>query len=185
MNLFDLCWALWLLIWLVAGLRNKRTVRRENLASWALHMLPLMVAAVLLTANRTPWAELQHEVLPYRPALYWIGLALTFGGLAFSLWARAYLGTNWSGSVQVKADHELVRSGPYRWVRHPIYTGLLAAFLGSGLSLDQWRAVPAFALVLAGLWYKLRLEERWMIETFGDAYRDYRKHSRALIPGIL
>lgn len=101
------------------------------------------------------------------------------------VWARVHLGTNWNGSVQVKADHQLVRSGPCRWVRHPIRTGLLTAFLGSGLSLDQRRAVLAFVIVLAGFWYKLRLDERWMIETFGDTYLDYRKHSRALIPGIL
>lgn len=185
MNLFELCWTVWLLIWLAGAFRNKRTARRENPASWALHMLPLMIAAALLLTDWTPWPALQREVLPWLPAFYWIGLALTFGGLAFTVWARFYLGTNWSGSVQVKADHELVRSGPYRWVRHPIYTGLLTAFLGSALALDQWLGVLAFVIVLAGLWYKVGLEERWMIETFGDAYRDYRKHSKALIPGVL
>lgn len=185
MSLFEKCWLVWLLIWLVLGFRNKRAARRENPVSWALHMLPLMLAAWLLMADRTPWPVLQTRVLPYLPAWHWIGLALTLGGLAFTVWARVYLGTNWSGSVQVKADHALVRSGPYRWVRHPIYTGLLAAFLGSALALDQWLGVLAFVIVLAGLWYKLRLEERWMIETFGDAYRDYRKHSKALIPGLL
>jgi len=185
MNLFDWCWAVWLLIWLALSFRNKRTARRENLGSWTLHMLPIMLAAVLLVTDWTPWPELQREVLPYRTAWYWIGLALTAGGLAFTVWARVYLGTNWSGSVQVKTDHALVRSGPYQWVRHPIYTGLLAAFFGSGLAMNQWLGVLAFVIVLAGLWYKLGLEERWMIETFGDAYRDYRNHSKALIPWIL
>lgn len=185
MNLFEMCWLVWLLIWSLLAFHNKRTARRENPASWAMHMLPLIIAGVLLTVDQTPWPALQTRVLPYLPAWYWIGLALTFGGLAFTVWARVYLGTNWSGSVQIKADHELVRSGPYRWVRHPIYTGLLAAFFGSALALDQWRSALAFGIVLAGLWYKLRLEERWMIDTFGDAYRDYRKHSKALIPGVL
>lgn len=94
--------------------RNKRTARQENLASWALHMPPLMISAALLAADWTPWPVLQQEALPYLPATHWIGLTLTVGSLAFALWARVYLGTNWSGSVQVKADHELMRSGPYR-----------------------------------------------------------------------
>ena len=128
---------------------------------------------------------LQQEVLPYRAAFYWVGLALTFAGLAFTVWARLRLGTNWSGSVQAKPAHALVRTGPYRWVRHPIYTGMLAALLSNAIALDQWPGLLAFGIVLAGFVYKLRLEERWMIETFGDAYVEYRKHSKALIPGIV
>ncbi len=185
MNPFGWCGTVWLLIWMAAAFRNKRTARHESAASWVLHMLPLMIAAVLLTADRTPWPFLQREVLPYRAAFYRVGLALTLAGLAFTVWARLRLGTNWSGSVQVKAEHALVRTGPYRWVRHPIYTGILAALLGTAIALDQWRGLLAFGIVLAGFLYKLRLEERWMIETFGDAYVEYRKHSRALIPGIL
>jgi protein-S-isoprenylcysteine O-methyltransferase Ste14 len=106
-------------------------------------------------------------------------------GLSFTVWARLRLDTNWSGAVQVKAAHALVRTGPYRWVRHLIYTGMLAALLGNAIAVDQWRGLLAFGIVLAGFVYKLRLEERWMIETFGDAYVEYRKHSKALIPGIL
>jgi protein-S-isoprenylcysteine O-methyltransferase Ste14 len=185
MNPFAWCWTAWLLIWLAAAFHNKRTARRENGGSRIVHMLPLLIAGALLVADWTPWPFLQREVLPYRAAFYWIGLALTFGGLAGTVWARLRLGTNWSGSVQVKADHALVRIGPYRWVRHPIYTGLLAALLGTAIALDQWLGLLAFVIVLPGLFYKLRLEERWMIETFGDEYRDYRKHSKALIPGIL
>jgi protein-S-isoprenylcysteine O-methyltransferase Ste14 len=184
MNIFELCWTAWLLIWMAASLWSKRARRRESAVSWILHMLPLMLAAALLLDDRMSRGALQLAIVPYLPIYYWFGLALTAGGLAFTVWARVYLGSNWSGSVQVKEDHELVRSGPYRWVRHPIYTGLLAAFVGSGVALDEWRGLLAFMIVFAGLCYKLRLEERWMIETFGDAYLDYRKHSKALIPGV-
>lgn len=185
MNIFELCWTVWLLIWIAVSSWTKRTRRREGVASWMLHMLPLTLAAVLLVDDRMSMGVLQLTVVPYLPVYYWVGFALTACGLAFTVGARVYLGSNWSGSVQVKANHELVRRGPYRWVRHPIYTGLLAAFLGSGLALDEWRGLLAFVIVFAGLWYKLKLEERWMIETFGDSYLDYRKHSKALIPGIL
>ena len=95
------------------------------------------------------------------------------------------LGRNWSGIVTVKQDHELVRSGPYRWVRHPIYTGLLIAFVGTAISRGEWRGVLAVLIVFAALWRKLQLEERWMIETFGDAYLRYRAEVRALIPFVL
>src|SRR6185312_1899697 len=72
-------------------------------------------------------------------AVYWIGIALLIAGLGFSIWARRRLGRNWSGTVTVKHDHELVRTGPYRWVRHPIYTGILLGFVGSTVALDEWR----------------------------------------------
>ncbi|MGA9342256.1 MAG: isoprenylcysteine carboxylmethyltransferase family protein [Rhodanobacteraceae bacterium] len=185
MNPFSLAWLIWLLIWLAVSAWSKRSSRREGLGSWFLHMLPLMLAAFLLAAEHLPNRILEGRMLPYLAAYYWIGLALTIGGLAFAVWARLYIGSNWSASVQVKADHQLVRTGPYRFVRHPIYTGMLAAFLGSGLAIDEWRGLVAFVVVLAGFWYKLKLEERWMIQTFGEAYIEYRKHTSALVPGIL
>lgn len=185
MNPFYIAWLIWLLIWTVAAARTKQAMRREGSGSWAIHMLPLMLAVVLLVNDHLPGHVLEGRMLPYLGVYYWIGLALTIGGLAFAVWARLYIGSNWSASAQVKAEHELVRTGPYHFVRHPIYTGMLAAFFGCGLAIDEWRGLVAFLIVLAAFWYKLKLEERWMIETFGDDYRDYRRHARALIPGIL
>ncbi|RAP56341.1 isoprenylcysteine carboxylmethyltransferase family protein [Oleiagrimonas sp. MCCC 1A03011] len=184
MNPFILSWIAWLLIWLLLWAWSKRTRRHESSGSWSLHMLPLMIAAVLLSAHHLVGHVLEGAVVPYRHLFYTVGLALTWAGLAFAVWARLYIGRNWSASVQVKVGHELVRSGPYRFVRHPIYTGLLFAFLGSALAMDQWRGVVAVVIVLAGFVYKLRLEERWMIETFGDDYRDYRRRTYALVPFV-
>jgi protein-S-isoprenylcysteine O-methyltransferase Ste14 len=82
----------------------------------------------------------------------------------------------------VKQEHELIRSGPYAHLRHPIYTGLLLALIGSAIVRGEWRGVLAVLIACAALWRKLRLEERWMIETFGDDYRRYREHTAALIP---
>ncbi len=92
---------------------------------------------------------------------------------------------NWSGVVTVKADHELITTGPYTIVRHPIYTGLLLGFVGSAIARGEWRGVVAVVLVLASLWRKLLLEERWMREQFGEAYETYRRRVRALIPFVL
>lgn len=182
MNPFTLSWLAWLVLWAGTAAWSKRSARQESAASWLVHMVPLMLAFFLLWAHRMPDGILEGAILPYRPWFYGVGLALTLGGLLFTVWARVCLGRNWSGSVQVKAGHELVQNGPYRFVRHPIYTGLLTAILGSALALDQWRGLVAVLIVLAGFVYKLRLEERWMTETFGEAYAEYRRHTRALIP---
>ncbi len=116
---------------------------------------------------------------------YWIAAAVTAAGLLFSVWARAHLGRNWSGSVTIKADHELITTGPYRLARHPIYTGLLLAFAGTALIVAEWRAVLAFVIAFLALWRKLKLEERWMREQFGAAYDDYARRVAALVPFLL
>jgi protein-S-isoprenylcysteine O-methyltransferase Ste14 len=95
------------------------------------------------------------------------------------------LRANWSATVTVKQQHELIRSGPYAIVRHPIYSGILLAFIGSALARGQWRGVLALAIVIVALWRKMRLEERWMSETFGDEYQRYRARTAALIPFLL
>ena len=91
-----------------------------------------------------------------------LGVAAVAAGLAFTVWARICLGRNWSGTVTLKQDHELVRTGPYRFVRHPIYTGLLVAIAGSAVVRGEWRAALALVIAFAALWRKLRLEERWL-----------------------
>ena len=95
------------------------------------------------------------------------------------------VGAKWSSEEQLKQGHELILRGPYRLVRHPIYTGLLLAFLGSALALGELRGLLAFAILAVSFWFKLRLEERWMREQFGGAYADYMRRVKALVPGVL
>ena len=116
---------------------------------------------------------------------FWVGSAITMGGLLFSIWARNHLGNNWSQAVTIKEGHELITSGPYAIVRHPIYTGLLLAFLGSAIALGKWRGLLAVVLVFAVLWHKLRLEEKWMRAKFGNSYESYSQRVKALLPFIL
>ncbi len=103
-------------------------------------------------------------------------------GLALAVWARVHLGGNWSGSVTVKEAHELIRSGPYAYVRHPIYTGLIAAVLGTALAADTVRAALGFAIIAAALLRKLRTEGGFMRETFPGEYARYCAEVPALIP---
>jgi protein-S-isoprenylcysteine O-methyltransferase Ste14 len=103
-------------------------------------------------------------------------------GLAFTVWARVYLGRNWSGTVTLKEGHELIRSGPYTYVRHPIYTGLLVALLGSAVACGELRAMIGLGLVAGAFIRKLRIEERFMREIFPGQYERYCAEVPALVP---
>jgi protein-S-isoprenylcysteine O-methyltransferase Ste14 len=102
--------------------------------------------------------------------------------MLFTVRARLHRGGNWSGIVTIKHDHELIANGPYAIVRHPIYTGLLIAFIGSAMALGEWRGVLAVLVAWWALWRKLRLEERWMAECFGQQYEAYCQRVPALVP---
>lgn len=184
-NLIPLMWLAWVAYWFIASRNVKNTRQIESLGSRAAHMVPLIVACLLLWPARLPGDFLGEPIVQWNDALYPIGVACVAIGLLFSCWARVILGRNWSGTVTMKEDHELIRTGPYRYVRHPIYTGLLLAFLGSAIARDQWRGVLALVIVYLALWRKYRLEERWMEEIFGDGYRRFRKETPALIPNPL
>jgi len=116
--------------------------------------------------------------------LFWLGWSLTVLGLGFAIWARVHLGGNWSGAVTVKAGHELVRTGPYRRVRHPIYTGVLLAALGAVFAIGERSCLVGIVLLIPALLWKIHLEERNMDALFGPVYADYRRHSAALLPGL-
>lgn len=175
-------WIIWLGYWWIAALRVKQPVRTESVWSRTAHIVPLLVAALLLLMRR-PANFLGWQLLPWHgSSRYDAGLVLVALGLAFATWARVFLGRNWSATVTVKDQHELIRRGPYRFVRHPIYTGMLLAFLGTAIAQDQWRSLLAFAIVWLALWRKWRLEERFMQETFGEQYATYRREVPAVVP---
>jgi protein-S-isoprenylcysteine O-methyltransferase Ste14 len=178
-------WVAWVIVWWLWSRDVKPVRRRESAASRATHVVPLALAAFLLASRKPPGGLLDGRFLPAGSAAYWSGVALLVLGLAFSVWARAYLGRNWSGVVTLKEDHELIRSGPYRYVRHPIYSGLLLALLGTAIVRGDWLALLAVAIALGALWHKLRLEERWLGEMFGEDYARYQAEVAALIPFVL
>jgi protein-S-isoprenylcysteine O-methyltransferase Ste14 len=194
--LFGAAWMLWLAYWGISAIGVKPAARVESsLSRFGKYTLPIMVAVLLLWGSQ--WfhgtflgerfvpAVLDGRFVPAALWIVWLGFFLTLAGLALACWARVILGRNWSGVVQIKQDHELIVRGPYSFVRHPIYTGLLLAFLGSSLAIGEWRALLGTAIIGISFWRKLRLEERWLCELFGDQYRDYMTRVKALVPWVL
>ena len=175
-------WLAWAVYWLYASRGNKPSERREPAVSRLLHILPLMLVVWLLWSDRVPVAFLNERAYPWAPWEFWIGLSITAIGLLFTVWARVHLGRNWSGVVTIKQGHDLIDTGPYSLVRHPVYTGLLIAFIGSAMARGEWRGVLAVLIAWAALWRKLRFEEGWMIERFGERYIAYSRRVPALLP---
>jgi protein-S-isoprenylcysteine O-methyltransferase Ste14 len=182
--LHPLLWLAWIFYWKLAALDAKPTARRDGLGYRWLYILPLLAAFFCF------WAPVRVPALRVRlfeagAMPYAIGTGLLVAGLLFSVWARVALGRNWSNVVSVKVDHELIQNGPYRWVRHPIYTGLLVALAGSALAQDMIADLPVVPLAFLGFWIKLRREEDWMRQQFGASYEAYCARTARLIPCLL
>ena len=180
-------WLIFTLYWLWGWRRVKGAQRKEPMLPRLLkYWLPLVIAILLIGPG--DWyggTWLGTRMYAGSDAAAVLGALLTMLGVAFACWARYVLGRNWSSVVQVKEDHELIQSGPYRWVRHPIYTGLLLAFFGTAMAIGEWRGAICVVIVAVSFWFKLKLEERWMRENFGAAYERYMQRTKALIPGVL
>jgi protein-S-isoprenylcysteine O-methyltransferase Ste14 len=178
-------WILWLGYWVMAASATHRTLRREGLGSRFSHYVPLILVGLFLGVPGILGPEMEHQFHGASQIWPWLASALVAIGLGFSVWARVWLGGNWSAEVTVKQNHELVRSGPYALVRHPIYTGVLLALVGTALSVDRWRALIGLGLVAAGFLRKMTVEERFMLAEFGEAYKNYRADVPALIPFVV
>jgi protein-S-isoprenylcysteine O-methyltransferase Ste14 len=181
--LFPTLWIAWLIYWWVSARNVKETRWQEPLGSQLLHRVPLLLGALLFAAPRLLPLALRRRLLPLGALAPTVGVLLIAAGLGFSVWARRHLGRNWSSQVVVKADHALIRSGPYSRLRHPIYTGLLLAFLGTAVIIGEVRGFLAFVLLLISFGIKSRAEEARMRETFPE-YERYRRETSALIPYV-
>lgn len=183
--LFPALWVAYLGYWWLLATKVKATERSESrISRWV--RLVAILAATLLLALPNGWIPvLSARLIPGQVLSFWIGAVVTACGLLFSVWGRVHLGTNWSQAVTVKEGHELITSGPYSVVRHPIYTGLLIGFLGTAIARGEWRGLVAVFLVFIVLWWKLKHEEVWMRDEFGDSYAEYSRRVSALVPLIL
>jgi len=174
-------WDVWAVSWLIAMVWSRRTAARPPALDEFLHWLPTVIGTVLfgfgsIATNFTPLWSLPNVAA-------WVLAGVCAAGLLFTWWARISLGSLWSGSVTRKDDHAVVQSGPYRLVRHPIYTGLIVAALAEAAIGGQAANLAGALLMAFGFWLKARLEERFLSQELGPAaYSDYRRRTPMLVP---
>src|SRR5579872_7083993 len=184
-SFFPVVWIAFFVYWQIKAANTKTTQRLEPAASRILRVFIFVIAIAMLWTTRIPlpWLYLQLWPVGFWP--FWLGVAVTLAGILFAVWAREHLGRNWSRSVTIKQDHELITTGPYAVVRHPIYTGILTGFLGMAIAISQVRGFIVFVLIFLALWIKFRMEEQWMRSEFGEAYTAYAHRTAALVPYLL
>jgi protein-S-isoprenylcysteine O-methyltransferase Ste14 len=181
-QLFAVIWIVWIVSWMAAAFWSARTERRA--ATWEVWAYRALIIAGAIFM----W----HGAAPREVRLWRVGYdggyalaAVTLAGVAFTWWARLHLGRLWSSEIARKEGHRIVDTGPYALVRHPIYTGLIAALLATAAAQATPAALLGAALVGCGLWLKARAEERFLIAELGSgAYDSYRRRVPMLIPGV-
>ena len=179
------CWLTFLIVWMLAALSTKRSVYRESRTQRLRYTLPIVAAYFLLVnGNRLPY-PLSIRVVLQTAIGAWAGMILCVAGLGFAIWARVVIGRNWSGAVTLKEDHQLVDRGPYRLVRHPIYTGILLMYVATAIVLGHLAGCIGVVIVFGSFWIKLIREERVMLNQFPGEYTAYRQRVKRLIPFVL
>lgn len=181
-NLIRAAWLVFLFYWIFASLSVNRIKNREpagpRLTRWAI----IVVTLLLLNTNLGYRGFLGRRFVPFTLSMAWLGAILTLAGVAFAIWARVHIGRYWSGTVALKVEHELIRTGPYAHIRHPIYTGVLMMLAGTALAIGRYGALLAFLLLLADLTWKSRREEALLAHEFGAAFEEHRSHTGFFLP---
>jgi protein-S-isoprenylcysteine O-methyltransferase Ste14 len=175
-------WMAFSVYWGAAAKNSAATKSSESRKSMMVRQVMLNVALLLLFV---PVPRLMWQFRPDAFAFVPIGLAVQAAFFWLAAWARRHLGRNWSAEVRVAQGHELVKTGPYRMVRHPIYTAMLGMFIGTAIVSGRLHALAGVALLAVAYFRKIRMEEQRMSEEFGAAYGEYRKKSWARVPWVL
>jgi protein-S-isoprenylcysteine O-methyltransferase Ste14 len=181
-GIIELAWVVFALYWLFASFARKETQTSEPYSRRIVHIAFMAMAFYLVYRDTLPIPILRTRIWPDRLWIAQLGAALTALGIAFAIWARNHIGRNWSGRVTIKRDHELIRTGPYAHIRHPIYTGLLLAALGTGIALGEYRAFPVVLVIAVGFAYKAKSEEKLLAEHFGPAFEEHKRHTGFFLP---
>lgn len=180
--LVEVPWIVFLLYWIVSAIRTRVTVQTESFASRYLIVLIETVGFVLLFRHAAGIGFLGGRFMHRTLASAIVGSILTWMGIGLAIWARYHLAEYWSARITIKEDHQLIRTGPYARLRHPIYSGIILAAIGSAVVIDQWRCVLGVCLILTGYCIKARKEEAMLTQQFGESFREHQKHAGFLIP---
>jgi protein-S-isoprenylcysteine O-methyltransferase Ste14 len=176
-------WSVFSLYWSAAAKNASLAKSAESRPSRRVHELLVNLALLLVVF---PFPGLAgRRFLPAGPSVAWAGFCIQTASGVLGVWARRHLGSNWSGEIAIKVDHRLIRSGPYRCVRHPIYTAMLGMFAGTTVVSGQIHAAVGLAMAVFAYWRKIRLEEANLQKAFGPAYDAYRRETGSLVPRLL
>ena len=171
-------WIVWALVWAILARVSKKVISRPD------EGVQYFGAILFLLLFRLIPRRYNHpSFIPHTPEIQAVGTVLCAVGIAFAIWARIHIGKNWSSGPSVQEDHQLVTSGPYRLVRHPIYTGMLLALFGSAF-ISGSIGICIFIFVGLRFVWRVNTEEKIMIELFPQQYPEYKKRTKALIPFI-
>jgi protein-S-isoprenylcysteine O-methyltransferase Ste14 len=184
MSIEGRAWGIWAVWWLAMAFFSKSTKRRESSLQRIEHLLPAMLGFALIFREGFGGEWLARPIFVAGPTLLLICVTVTILGLLFAVWARLALGANWSGTITIKTNHQLIRRGPYRWIRHPIYTGMLAALLAVAITQGLLSGAVGFAFVFLALFRKARREELFLSQEFGDGFAEHRQHTGMFLPRV-
>jgi protein-S-isoprenylcysteine O-methyltransferase Ste14 len=184
-GLIGMLWVGWVAYWIVAARHTLTNQRTESLLTGASYRVLLVFGIILLAFPAYRLSPANPILWPQSAVTMAVGLGLAVIGLGIAVWARRHLGRYWSGRITLKVDHQVIQSGPYAFVRHPIYSGILLALLGTVISIGTARSCIAIVLMFLSFVVKLTLEERWLCAHLGAEYQEYRRRVKALIPCVV
>jgi protein-S-isoprenylcysteine O-methyltransferase Ste14 len=179
------CWVVFWVYWSFSVFRRRAPKRKVSITFTVLNTALLYAGFVLVLLGRRSIWPFALRLTSEAAYLDVAGAALAVIGVAFAMWARRVLGSNWSGAVRITEGQYLVRTGPYAFVRNPIYTGMVLAVLGTALVAGTVGSLIGFVLVVLALWQKARVEERLLLEEFGEEYAAYQREVKFLVPFVV
>jgi len=180
--LFPVAWWSFAVYWLISALWAQKTKVAEAWLPRILHFAIGTFAVLILAFHNCFPASVNRQLWPRSEFTFWLGAAVTLAGLGFAVWARIHLGRYWSGAITLKEGHRLIRSGPYQFVRNPIYTGIITGVAGTAIAIGKISGLVAVVIIFAVYSWKIRREQRLLATEFGEEYAAYCREVPALVP---
>jgi protein-S-isoprenylcysteine O-methyltransferase Ste14 len=179
-----LIWVFFWVYWFISAWIMRSPLKRRQ-SRWSLILVVLVCGFWILYSSVSNSDFLIQKAIPNSLVTGLSGTIITLLGVGFAVWARVHLGKYWSSMPAIRVDHKLIRTGPYSHVRHPIYTGILCGIGGTAIIIGEPVGLIAFFLILVVFLWKIRIEEKYLQEEFGDDYARYKKEVPALIPFLV